>query len=115
MEPTCSNIAVQRTVNDHNVRWMGRSPSTGLPASARDFKTPTQYPNVGDYKGRTGLSPPTAYPSTGGTVVFEGSRAPEHHARVQGNYLYPPGTPTLWINKQEYRQPQRNDKPPPQP
>ena len=33
-------------------------------ASARDFKTPTQYPNMGDYKGRTGLSPPAAYPST---------------------------------------------------
>ena len=23
-----------------------------------------EYPNVGDYKGWTGLSPPTAYPST---------------------------------------------------
>ena len=32
--------------------------------SARDFKTPTQYPDVGDYKGWTGLSPPAAYPST---------------------------------------------------
>jgi hypothetical protein len=30
-----------------------------------DFKTPTQYPNVGDYKGQTGLSPHAAYPSTG--------------------------------------------------
>ena len=51
---------------DLSVRWTGRSPSTGLPASARDFKTPTQYPDVGDYKGRIGLSPPTAYPSAGG-------------------------------------------------
>jgi hypothetical protein len=49
-----------------SLRWTGRSSSTGLLASTRDFKTPTQYPNVGDYKGRTGLSPPTAYPSTVG-------------------------------------------------
>ena len=31
------------------------------------------YPNVGDYKGQTGLSPPTAYPSTGGYEANEGS------------------------------------------
>ena len=52
MESTRSNIAVQRTVDDHtitwlelelSVRWMGRSPGTGLPASQGDFKTPTQY------------------------------------------------------------------------
>ena len=49
-----------------SVRWTGRSPSTSLPASARDFKTPTQYSDVGDYMGWTGLSPPTAYPSTVG-------------------------------------------------
>ena len=47
-----------------SVRWTGRSLSTGLPASAGDFKTPTQYLNMGDYKGRTGLPPPAAYPST---------------------------------------------------
>ena len=75
MEPAWSNIAVQRTVNDHTsymirVRTkfkMDRlSPSTSLLASARDFKTPTKYPNVEYYKGRTGLSPPTANPSTVG-------------------------------------------------
>ena len=73
MEPAWSNIAMQRTVNDHTsymirVRTkfkMDRlSPSTSLLASARDFKTPTQYPNVGDYKGWTRLSPPAAYTST---------------------------------------------------
>jgi hypothetical protein len=78
---------------------MGRSSSTGLLASLSDFKTPTQYPNIGDYKGRTGLSPLAAYPSTGGTVISEGSYAPEHHALVQRNYPYPPGTLTLWIDK----------------
>jgi hypothetical protein len=31
------------------------------------------YPNVGDYEGRIGLSPPTAYPSTGGYETNEGS------------------------------------------
>jgi hypothetical protein len=49
------------------------------------------------------------------TVISEGSRALEHHARVQGNYPYPPRTLTLWIDKQEYGQTQRNDEPPPQP
>ena len=82
-----------------SVRWTGKSPSTGLPASVRDFKTPTQYPNVGDYKGWRGLSPPTAYPSTGGTIISEGSRVPKHHARVQRNYPYPPRTRTLQIDK----------------
>ena len=50
MEPAWSNIAVQRTVNDHTsymtrvrtkYKMARRSPSTGLPASARHFKTPT--------------------------------------------------------------------------
>ena len=49
-----------------SVRWMGRCLRTGLPASKRDFKTPTQYSDVGDYKGWTSLSPPTTYPSTVG-------------------------------------------------
>ena len=31
------------------------------------------YPNIGDYKGRTWLSPPAAYPSTGGYEENEGS------------------------------------------
>ena len=30
-------------------------------------------PNVGDYKGRIGLSPPTAYPSTVGNEANKGS------------------------------------------
>jgi hypothetical protein len=70
---------------------MGRSPSTGLPASMRDFKTPTQYPDVGNYKGWTGLSPSATYPLTVGYHHTKGSCAPEHYARVYGNYLYPPG------------------------
>ena len=31
------------------------------------------YPDVGDYKGRTGLSPPTSYPSTIEYETNEGS------------------------------------------
>ena len=73
MEPACSNIVVQRIDNDHTsymtrVRTMIKmdwgSPSTGLPASSRDFKTSTQYPNVRDYKAWIGLSALGAYPST---------------------------------------------------
>ena len=33
----------------------------------------TPYPNVGDYEGRIGLSPPAAYPSTGGYEANEGN------------------------------------------
>ena len=33
----------------------------------------TLYPDVGDYKGRTGLSPPAAYPSTVGHEANKGS------------------------------------------
>ena len=33
----------------------------------------TPYPNVGDYEGRTGQSPPTSYPLTGGYEANESS------------------------------------------
>ena len=36
-------------------------------------------PNVGDYKGRIGLSPPAAYPSTVGYKANKGSLQPRHH------------------------------------
>jgi hypothetical protein len=36
-------------------------------------------PNVGDYKGRIGLSPPAAYPSTMGNEVNEGNVKLRHH------------------------------------
>jgi hypothetical protein len=65
---------MQRIVCDHantwldldlSVRWTGWPPSTGLPTSARGiYELLYEYPNVGDYKGRTGPSPPTSYPST---------------------------------------------------
>ena len=73
VEPACSNIVVQRTVNDHTsymtrvrakFKMDGEILSMSLPASTRDYKTPTQYQNVGDYKRWTGLSPPTTNPST---------------------------------------------------
>ena len=35
----------------------------------------------------------------GGTVISKGSRAPEHHVRVQRNYPHPLGTLTLRIDK----------------
>jgi hypothetical protein len=31
------------------------------------------YPNVGDYKGQIGLSPPVTYPSIGGYEANEGT------------------------------------------
>jgi hypothetical protein len=49
------------------VRWIGRPPSTGLLATSCDnLRTPTPWPNVGKFKGWTGLSPTATYPSTVG-------------------------------------------------
>jgi hypothetical protein len=39
----------------------------------------TLYPNVEDCRGRTGLSPPAAYPSTVEYEANEGSLYPRHH------------------------------------
>ena len=39
----------------------------------------TPYPNVGDYKGWIGLSPPAAYPSTMEYETNEGSLQPRYH------------------------------------
>jgi hypothetical protein len=39
----------------------------------------TSYPNMGDYKGWTGLSPPAAYSSTVEYEANEGSLLPRHH------------------------------------
>jgi hypothetical protein len=41
---------------------------------------------MGDYKGQTGLSPPTAYPSTRGYEANKGSLKPRHHVYAFDNY-----------------------------
>ena len=71
MEQTCSNIAVQRIVNDHT-NYMVRARtkckmdgeisghwSTNKPGGL--YELLHEYPNVGDYKGHIALSPPAAY------------------------------------------------------
>jgi hypothetical protein len=44
------------------------------------------YPNMGDYKGWIGLSPPAAYPSTVEYEANEGSRQPRHHVYAISYY-----------------------------
>jgi hypothetical protein len=98
-----------------SLRWIGRSLSTSLPASARDFQTPTEYPNVGDYKGRTGLSPPAAYPSTVGyhhIHRFSYTRAPRSCTK---KLPIPSGPRPYGSIGKGYRQIQRNNELPPQP
>ena len=60
MDPGCSNIAMQRIVNDHTsymnrvgtkCKMDGEISEHWSASKERDFKTPTQYPDVGDYKG----------------------------------------------------------------
>jgi hypothetical protein len=124
VEPACSNIAVQRTVDNHTcymnrVRAKFKMDSEIFehwsPSSAIDFKTPTQYPNVGDYKGQIGLSPPTAYPSTMGYCHIYRFPCTWHHTYVPRNYLYPLGPWPYGSIGKEYRQTQRKNKSPPQP
>jgi hypothetical protein len=70
---------------------------------------------MGDYEGRTGLSPPAAYPSKPwGTIIFEGSRAPEHHTVYKETTHIPLGPWPYRLTGKGYGQPQRNDEPPPQ-
>ena len=42
--------------------------------------------DMGEYKGQTGLSPPTAYPSTVGNKVNEDSSYPRQHVYTIGYY-----------------------------
>ena len=74
MEPTWSNIAVQRIVNYHTSymtrvrtkREIDGEISEHWSASKRErlYELLYEYPNMGNYKGRIGLSLPTTYPST---------------------------------------------------
>jgi hypothetical protein len=50
-----------------------RAPDHTLVCQVMMASSSTPYPNVGDYKGRTGLSPPTAYPLTRGYEENEGN------------------------------------------
>jgi hypothetical protein len=100
MEPPYSNIAVQRIVDNHTSYMTrarakftmdGEIPGPGL-SSHRDFTN--SYTNTRTWGIiRDGQSchhlPPT--PQPWGIVISTGSRVPEHHARVQRNYLYPLG------------------------
>jgi hypothetical protein len=95
--------------------WTERSLSTILPANTRDFKTPTQYPDVGDYKGRTRLSPSAAYPSTVGyrhIRRFPYTRAPRSCTK---KLPIPPGPQPYESIGKGYRQTRRNNEPPPHP
>jgi hypothetical protein len=49
----------------------------GLP-STFGFQLYTE-PDVGDYKGWIGMSPPATHPSTAGNEANEGSLYPRHH------------------------------------
>ena len=92
MEPACSNIAMERTVNDH-ISYMTRvrtkfkmdgEISRNWSASAwetlRLLHSTRMWGITRDGYGCHHL-PPT--PQLGGMVISEGSRAPEHHARVK--------------------------------
>jgi hypothetical protein len=119
------NIVIQRIVSDHtntwleldlSVRWTWRPLDNGLPASQRGiYELQYKYPNVGDCKRRTGLSPLAAYPS----IVehchiqrFPYTRAPRPCIKklpVHPSGLWPYGSTSIGHGKTR-----RNDEPPPQ-
>jgi hypothetical protein len=97
------------------VRWIGRPPSTGLPATSCDnLRTPTPWPNMGEFKGQTGLSPPSAYPSTVGhemhppATIYPGT-SPAYVMTTQ----IPPGLRPYGSTGKRLGRTQRHDEPPP--
>ena len=109
MEQACSNIAVQRIVDDHTnymvrartkCKMDGEISEHGFASKRkRLYELLYEYPNMGDYMGWIGLSPPTTYPS----IVehhhirrFPYTRAPHLCIKKQHN---PSRPPTLRIDK----------------
>jgi hypothetical protein len=74
VEQACSNIAIQRTVDDHTNYMVRARPKCKMDGeisehwsaskAGRLYELLHKYLNIGDYKEWIGLSPPTAYPLT---------------------------------------------------
>jgi len=116
---------MQRKVDDHTSYMVRSRPKCKMDGEnsehwsaskhERLYKLLHEYLNMGDYKGWTGMSPPTVYPSNHGAPSYP--KVPMHPSTMPMNKetTHIPGTLTLWIDKQEYGQTQRNDEPSPQP
>jgi hypothetical protein len=97
------------------VRWIRRPPSIGLPATSCDnLRTPT-WPNVGDCKGRAGLSLLAAYPSIVGhemyspVPIYPGTM-PAYRETTQ----IPPGPRPYGSTGKRLGRTRKHDEPPPQ-
>jgi hypothetical protein len=108
MELACSNLAVQRTVDNHTsymtrvrakFKMDGEIPGPGLPGHRDFMNSYTNTQTWGIIRNRQGCHQLQPTPQPWGTAISAGSCVPEHHARVQRNYLYPPGSPTLRIDR----------------
>ena len=74
MEQACSNIAMQRIVDNHTNYMVRARPKCKMDGEisghwsaskpGRLYELLYEYPNMGDYKGRSELSPLAVYPST---------------------------------------------------
>jgi hypothetical protein len=109
VKPAWSNIVVQRTVNDHT-SYMIRvrikckmdeeiSEHWVYQQARETLKLLHSTQTLGITRDGQSYHHLLPTPQSGGIVISEGFCAPEHHARVQRNYIYPPGTLTLWIEK----------------
>ena len=105
----CSNIAMQRTVDDHTT-YMVRArtkckigqdaTSTDLPATSCDNLDSYTRPKRWGLQRTDRVVATCRLPLNRGVGnVFTYSYVPGHLARLHRNYPHPPGTPTLWIDK----------------
>ena len=120
-----STMVIQRSVNDHTSYIISFRAKCEVGQEAIEYWSASNlmlqfrllHPSrtwgiTRDEQGCHHLPPS---PQPWDAIISKGSRAPKYHACVQGNYQYPPEIPTLWIDKQEYRQPRRKYELPPQP
>jgi len=124
VEQACSNIAMQRKVDDHTSYMVRSGPKCKMDGEnsehwsaskhERLYKLLHKYLNMGGYKGWTGLSPPTVYPSNHGAPSYP--KVPVHPSTTpmyKETTHIPLGLRPYGSTSIEHGQTQRNGEPPP--
>jgi hypothetical protein len=98
------------------VWWIRRPPSTGLPATSCDnLRSPTPWTNVGEFKGRTWLSPPVTYPLTVGHEMHSPATIyPGTSSAYIMTTQFPLGPQPYGSTGKRLGRTQKHDEPPPQ-
>jgi hypothetical protein len=110
VEQACSNIAMQRTVDDHTNYMVRARPKCKMDreicghwSASKPGRLMNSYMKIPEHGGLQGTNRVITIChlplNHGAPLYIKGSRAPRHHAHVQRNYPYPPRTLTLQIDK----------------